>query len=223
MATDELLRARVDHRLRQVSLPTASTREHDEVRSVTRGRDRCQRRWGCRTLVVHRSDLPRRPMRRVHRHHPDLVRWRSHHCRSVEPTGRRVPAPARSNADSSQQLRGSGAVRTIVSGCRILLSTAISPSISCASPKPPPWPRAAGWAGATRKGPTVPPSTPCASCSGPCPWTASSSSARARRTKPRCSTTASTSATAPRRPPTSPWTRSTAPRSPRSAAATPSP
>ena len=39
--------------------------------------------------------------------------------------------------------------------------------------------------------PTRPPSTRCASCWAPCAWTASSSSARARRTRRRCSTTAS--------------------------------
>ena len=49
-----------------------------------------------------------------------------------------------------------------------------------------------------------------------CRWTASSSSARARRTKRRCSSTASRSATARARRPTSPSTRSTAPRSRRS-------
>ena len=82
---------------------------------------------------------------------------------------------------------------------------------------------AAGWAEATRTGPTAPPSTPCASCSTPCRWTASSSSARARRTKRRCCSTASTSATA--RPPQTdiavdPIDGTS---SPRSAAATPSP
>ena len=64
------------------------------------------------------------------------------------------------------------------------------------------------------RAPTAPPSTPCASCSTPCRWTASSSSARARRTKRRCSSTASRSATARRPASTSPSTRSTAPRSP---------
>ena len=80
---------------------------------------------------------------------------------------------------------------------------------SSGSPRPPPWPPPGGWGGATRRGPTAPPSTPCASSSRAWPWTAWWSSARARRTTPRCSTTASTSATARRRRPTSPWTPST--------------
>ena len=79
--------------------------------------------------------------------------------------------------------------------------TATWPSSWSGSPRRRRWPRPAGWAGATRRAPTAPPSTPCASCSTPCRWTASSSSARARRTRRRCSTTASGSATA-RRPQT---------------------
>ena len=47
-----------------------------------------------------------------------------------------------------------------------------------------------------KNGADGPPSTPCVSRSDTCRWTASSSSARARKTKRRCSTTASTSATA---------------------------
>ena len=69
--------------------------------------------------------------------------------------------------------------------------TATSPWSWSGSPKPPRWPPPAGWAGATRTAPTAPRSTPCAPCCPPSRWTASSSSARARRTKRRCSTTAS--------------------------------
>ena len=62
-------------------------------------------------------------------------------------------------------------------------------------PKQPPWRPVAGWAGATSSAPTAPPWKPCGWCSPRCRWTASSSSARARRTTPPCSSTASGSAT----------------------------
>ena len=90
--------------------------------------------------------------------------------------------------------------------------TATSPWNWCGSPRPAPWPQAAGSAAATRRAATAPPSTPCASWSTRCRCAASWSSARARRTTRRCSTTAKRSATATARTATSPSTPSTAPR-----------
>ena len=106
-------------------------------------------------------------------------------------------------------------------GCRLASApSATWPSSWCAPRRPPPSPGPDGWAGATRTAPTVLPSRPCAPSSPRCRWTASSSSARARRTRRRCCSTARRSGTARARCATWPSTRSTAPRSRRSAAAT---
>ena len=63
-------------------------------------------------------------------------------------------------------------------------------------PRRRPWRPAGGWAGETSSVPTVPPSRPCGPSSPACRWTGSSSSARARRTTHRCSSTGRRSATA---------------------------
>ena len=64
-------------------------------------------------------------------------------------------------------------------------------------PRPPRSPPPATSGAATRTSSTRPRSTPCARCSTRSPCAAPSSSARARRTRRRCSTTARRSATAP--------------------------
>ena len=134
------------------------------------------------------------------------------HILHVDSRFTRIPEPIRFARCAASVVNRAASIRRHARG-RLIADARFRTtwrSTWCAPPRRPRWRPRAGWAGATRTPPTRRPSTPCGCSSTRCTWTASSSSARGRRTRRRCSTTASGSARATRRRWTSPSTRSTA-------------